>query len=50
MTSRVDQDAECEIVGVKEFHVAKALIEGHQEQSDNMDANVDGMEVVACDG
>ena len=44
-----DED-EFQIVGVKEFHVAKALIEGHQEQSDNMDSNGDHMEVVARDG
>ena len=46
----MDQDDEFEIVGVKEFHIAKALIEGHQEQGDNMDSNGHDMEVAACDG
>ena len=46
----MDQDDEFEIVGVKEFHIAKALIEGHQEQRDNMDSNGHDMEVAACDG
>ena len=44
MPSRVDQDDEFEVVGVKEFHIAKALIEGHQEQRDNMDSNGHDME------
>lgn len=35
------QDDEVKLVGVKEFHVAKALMEGYQEHSDNMDSNVD---------
>lgn len=34
---------QAEIVGIREFHVAKALLEGHQEQSDSMDSNVDHM-------